>query len=319
VTSPDERFVFNIVWTGRVFPFLQYFVASQVAQSGARFRFVANGCPADQIRLMERFAERQPRVVDVMIACDEMAAHGVALDAVLERCDDGEFFCLIDPDILARGPFVADFAESLEDAAGVTSGRGVWRDDDVLPTGQSGVSGEYFFAADGYLFGSPHFAMYRRGPLVETIQRWDVGFRSAGPDLSDRAIRRLVEIGRRYFLYDTGKLVNIFLQEDGHQLRHFEHPALLHIGGLSHYLSPRAGEGGAEDALWRPDQSRWPWPVGRLEVAFYTATVIRNLSGGRPAPDIPDEVDPELAPKLELVREALIELITTYSDDAVEP
>ena len=45
VTEAD--LVFNVVWTGTVFPFLQYFVASQIAQSEARFRFVANGCPPD--------------------------------------------------------------------------------------------------------------------------------------------------------------------------------------------------------------------------------------------------------------------------------
>ena len=50
--APDEEFVFNIVWTGKVFTYLRYFVASQIAQSEARFRFVVNGCPPEKIALI---------------------------------------------------------------------------------------------------------------------------------------------------------------------------------------------------------------------------------------------------------------------------
>ena len=49
----DEDLVFNVVWTGTVFTFLRHFVASQMAHCGARYRFVANGCPPEQIELME--------------------------------------------------------------------------------------------------------------------------------------------------------------------------------------------------------------------------------------------------------------------------
>jgi hypothetical protein len=311
-----NRFVFNIVWTGKVFTYLRYFVASQIAHSDADFRFVVNGCPPDQIALMERFAASQPeRITDLHVVSTEMVAHGVALDAVRRTRDDGDFFCLIDPDILARGPFVADFAAVLTGStAGVTSGRGVWRDDDVLPRGQKGVSGEYFYASDGFLFGSPHFAMYRDAPLEETLARWAIGFGSAGPDLSDEAKAYLAEAKRRYLLYDTGKLVNIFLQADGRTLQHFEHPNLVHIGGMSHYLSPPDGGGGAEEAGWRPGQSEWPWPIGRLEAAHYTAAVLRCLCEGRAAPDVPEDIDAELAPRLEMVRNEVIALVTTYDE-----
>jgi len=315
--APDEAFVFNIVWTGKVFTYLRYFVASQIAQSGARFRFVVNGCPPEQIALMEEFRARHPdRVLEILEACETMAAHGVALDVAHDQRDDGEFFCFIDPDILARGPFLAEFAQHLDEGCvGVTSGQGVWRDDSVLPEGGLGVSGEYFYAADGYLFGSPHFAMYRREALDPTLDRWGIGFRSAGSELTDEVTNRLETSGRKYWVYDTGKLVNIFLQEDGEKLCHFEHPNLLHIGGMSHYLSPPDGGGGAEDAEWEPDQRIWPWPVTRLEVARYTGAVLRTLVEGHPAPPVPTEVDATLAPRLESVRDALVTLVDTYRVD----
>jgi hypothetical protein len=311
----DDGFVFNVVWTGTVFTYLRYFVASQIVQTGARFRFIVNGCPPEQVALIREFQARRPeRVVEVMVVSDEMGAHGVALDAAHDARDDGEFFCFMDPDIVVRGPILRDFAGRLDNGcAGVTSGRGVWRDDDVLPAGQRGVSGEYFYAPDGYLFGSPHFAMYRRGPLDETFARWGLGFKSVGPELSDEAKERLDAIKRRYLLYDTGKLANIFLQEDGNTLCHFEHPNLMHIGGLSHYLSPPEGGGGAVDADWQPNQA-WPWPVTRLEVARFTGAVLRNLCEGRPAPAIPAEVDPAIAPRLEMVRAELIALVQRYQE-----
>ena len=311
--APEDAFVFNIVWTGRVFPFLRYFVASQLAQSTARFRFVVNGCPPEQIALMEGFAERYPdRVEEVLVVCEGMERHGIALDITLRDRDDGDYFCFIDPDIIALGPFVESFAARLgAGAAGVTSGRGIWRDDDVLPPDQAGVSGEYFYAPDGFLFGSPHFAMYRRDQLIETRDRWDVGFGFAGPDLSDAAVARLEATGRKYLVYDTGKLMNIFLQDDGGVLEHFEHPNLLHIGGMSHYLSPPDGGGGA-DGDWIPGEETWPWPVTRLEVARFAAAVLRAVSVGAAAPLVPAAVDPGIAPRLERVRRELIALVETY-------
>ena len=297
-TPSDDAFVFNIVWTGKVFTYLRYFVASQIAHSGARFRFVVNGCPPEQIELMERFATSQPdRVTDVLVVRDEMGAHGVALDAALDRRDDGEFFCFIDPDILARGPFVADFAAACTTGpsaspraagCGVTTTsarRGRW--------GSRASTSTPRMASCSAAHTSRCTAAARS---TSTLARWEVGFGSAGPDLSDAAKQHLQDINRRYMLYDTGKLVNIFLQEDGQLLRHFEHPNLMHIGGMSHYLSPPDGGGGADEAGWKPDQTTWPWPVGRLEVALYTAAVLRSLCDGQPAPGVPTDVDPALAP-----------------------
>src|SRR6478736_1642877 len=65
--ADESRFVFNVVWTGDVFDHLQYFVKSQMAQSGVRYRFIANACPPDQVAAMETFAEEhEGRVVEIV-------------------------------------------------------------------------------------------------------------------------------------------------------------------------------------------------------------------------------------------------------------
>ncbi|MEZ5178286.1 MAG: hypothetical protein R2746_08375 [Acidimicrobiales bacterium] len=112
MTPPEESsLTFNVVWTGDVFTYLHPFVSSQLAWSRARFRFVANGCPPEQVAAMEAYRARHPdRVVEVMdVSPEVMVAHGVALDRVRAQRDDGEHFCLIDPDIKAGGPWLDEF------------------------------------------------------------------------------------------------------------------------------------------------------------------------------------------------------------------
>lgn len=315
---PHHQYVFNVVWTGEVFHHLQLFVASLIEHSDAQFRFVANACPPGQIDAMERFAARHPgRVVEVVeVSSQVMLRHGEALDEVFRTRDDGELFCLIDPDIQATGPFLAMFDELLAHHDAVTSGKEVWSDHNIRPEAHPGVNGEYFFDQDGYVFGSPHLAVYRRAALVDTLQRWGVGFGSTGKDLPDAARDRLAEAGRGYWVYDTAKVVNILLQEDGHPLCHQEHPDLLHIGGVSHFLAPPSS---APATVGKPP--RWgegpDWGQGegmavRFEVARYTSAVLQELCDGRPAPEIPAGVESSIQDRLERVQAALIDLVHRY-------
>ena len=306
----ENDVVFNVVWAGTVFPYLRFFVESQIAHSDARFRFVANACPPDELARLETYAANEPQVVEVLeVSSDEMVPHGTALERVRDMRDDGAWFGLIDSDIRAVGPFVADFLGVLEDGAtGVTSGRGIWSSSDVVPEGHPGVNGEYFYSRDGYLFGSPHFAIYRRDAIDDVRDRWGVRFDSAGPDLSPAASAALAAAGHEYWLYDTGKLVNVFLQESGYELRHQEHPNLLHIGGMSHYLSPpELADAGAVARLGRVDRATWN--ADRLEVAEFSAAVLRGVVDGDPVPVIPEGLAPDTAEKLAMVRGEILALV----------
>jgi hypothetical protein len=311
----ERSFVFNIVWTPGVFAYLRSFVASQLHWSDARFRFLANGCRPEEVRAMEAFAERHPeRVVEVLeVSSGRMLSHGAALDLAFAERHDGEHFCFVDPDILARDRFLPAFVGQLESGFdAVTSGRGVWADTDVVPPGHIGVNGEYFYSASGYLFGSPHFAMYRRDVLDETFDRWGVRLAMGGPDLPDAIRERLAEAGHTYWVYDTAKVTNILLQEDGHRLTHLEHPGLLHIGGISHYLSaPRTT---SADGMSEPNWKSWPGMETRFEVAHFTAEVLRSLTEGRPPPPVPADLDADLRARLTDVSEELVRVVQAHGD-----
>jgi hypothetical protein len=311
----EDEFVFNIVWTGTDFTYLRLFVASQISQSKARFRFVANGCTGEQIDRMERFAARHPgRVIEVLdVSTEAIIAHGVALDRVRACRDDGRFFCFVDPDIKANSPFLSELTALFDEGyAAVTSGREVWSDDNVVPVGHVGVAGEHFFDRTGFLFGSPHLALYDRKVCDETTDRWGVGLGSAGPELSDAARSRLAELGLNYPLYDTGKIFNALLQADGHRLTHRDIPQLVHIGGMSHFLSPPGGYITLDDGEQAPDFARWGL-TDRFHVTKFTARTLRELSEGRPVPAIPPEADPAMAGKLALVQNEMAELFSTYA------
>lgn len=311
----DEELVFNIVWTGTVFTYLRRFVASQIARSRARFRFVANGCPGEQIELLERFAARHPdRVVEVLDVSSEMIAHGVALDRVRAQRDDGHWFCLIDPDIKANAPFVSPFADLLADGyAAVTSGKEVWSDDNLIPVDHPGVAGEFFFDRKGFVFGSPHLALYDRAALDDTTARWGVGLGSAGPDLTEAAKARMAAMGHEYIVYDTAKIVNALLQADGHRLVHRDLPQLIHIGGLSHYLSPPGGYITLDDGEVAPDFARWGI-TDRYHVTKFTALTLRRLQHDGSVPRIPAGIEPAMARKLELVQREMADLFATYAE-----
>jgi hypothetical protein len=101
---------------------------------------------------------------------------------------------------------------------------------------------------------------------------------------------------RAFELYDTGKALNILLQGDGFALTHVENPALVHIGGISQFVSrPQTGGLVAEGA-----------GQARLDFARWAAATLRSLVDGDAPPPLP--AGDATRARAELVRRDLIEL-----------
>lgn len=314
--AQEADLVFNVVWTGEVFRHLRWFMLSLFEQTTCRYRFLVNNCTPASVAEMGAFAARYPERVVEVLECPYswMVPHGTALDVALDQRDDGEFFCFIDADIKARAPFLGDFLALLDSVDAVTSGAEVWTDVNILRAEEPGVGGRHFYDHDGFVFGSPHFAMYRRSALLATRATWDIGFHVASRrDMSDAAWNQLEEMGKKKLVYDTGKVLNILFQADGHHLRHEEHDALVHIGGLSHFLAPPEIDFTDEAAV--ASRGRPQWADGdvvvhdRAAVAEFTAQILKELDAGRPAPEIPAGAEGPLVEKLRLVRGEMIDMV----------
>ncbi|MDW3217258.1 MAG: hypothetical protein R8F63_01485 [Acidimicrobiales bacterium] len=311
----ESDLVWNVVWTGGVYPHLRHFVFSLFDRTEASFRFVANNCTPSSVEQMTALGEATDRVVETLVLdVDRMVPHGAALDLVLDARDDGPVFAFIDVDIKALAPYTADFLHRLEDHDVVTSGVEVWTEENTLAEGEMGVGGRHFYDHDGFVFGSPHVALYDREALLDTSARWEVGLHCGNrSEMPDRTWARIEEMGRAKMAYDTAKVVNIMMQADGRSLVHEEHEALLHIGGVSHYLAPPehdfATDKTSGEFEGEPKWTRFQGIELRHEIARFTSNTLKALSSGTVPPAIGDGLDAPTEAKLRMVRDELESMV----------
>lgn len=311
----ESDVVWNVVWTGGVYPYLRHFVFSLFDRTESSFRFIANNCTPGSVVAMQALSAATERVVEtVVLDVDRMVPHGAALEPILRERDDGDVFAFIDVDIKARRPFVADFLSVLDEHDAVTSGAEVWTDVNTLAVDEPGVGGRHFHDHDGFVFGSPHVALYRREALIDTLDRWGIGLHCGNrTEMPERAWGQLETMGRDKMAYDTAKVANILLQADGRSLVHREHDGLLHIGGLSHYLAPPEHDFATDKVTGEFDgEPKWTRFAGvelRHEVARFTAATLRALVVGRPVPPLGTGLDPATEAKLRLVRDEMTTMV----------
>lgn len=311
----ESDLVWNLVWTGGVYPYLRHFVFSLFDRTDSSFRFIANNCTPSSVAQMQALTAATDRVLEtVVLDVDRMVPHGTALEPVLRDRDDGDVFAFIDVDIKARGRFASDFLGVLDGHDVVTSGAEVWTDENTLAADEVGVGGRHFYDHDGFVYGSPHVALYRREVLIETLDRWEIGLHCGNrTEMPARAWAALGEIGRDKMAYDTAKVANILLQVDGHSLVHEEHDSLVHIGGLSHYLAPPEHDFATDKVSGEfegePNWTRFQGIELRHEVARFTAETLRALVAGAEPPVIGTGLDPATEARLRLVRDELVTMV----------
>lgn len=340
MTPPSASdLTFNLVWIGDVFKYLRPFTSSLLAHSTARVRFVANGCGPATLDALDAYAGAHPdRVVEVLPVSPDVLPHGVVLDRVLRDRDDGDHFCFVDTDIRADGPWLEPLLDQLTGAAAVTSGKPLWDTSPKVKIGQPFVAGSMIEAEDGTRFGSPHLAVYHRRELEATIDRWGAGFGAAAPEIAvpgatipPAAVARLDELGHHYVLYDTGKVVNLLLQGEGHELVHRESPHLLHIGGVSdHLTAPPLHFAEASRVLReaidrmlvahglepRGDATPSARDVGNRPVlAEFAAALLGALVDDTEVPDLPEVADPEVRRRAVVLRDQIVDLVQRYGRD----
>jgi hypothetical protein len=297
----ETDFVFNVVMTPGTFRYLQLFTRTLLAQSAGRLRLVSNGCAPEEVQAMREFAAGHGGRVEVTpLAGSAMIPHGAALDEVYGLHDDGKYFCFVDSDVKARRPFMGMFVDLLTGVDVVTSCNVAWADDSILPPGASDLVGRHAVGHDGFVYGSSYLAIYARAAVERVRARWAITFRATSYEKLDRSVQeQLAGMDRRFGLYDTAKVLNILLQAEGFTIAHADNPALVHIGGISQYLSDptvrrRTPTAGTNETGTTGDAVPWHSKSGlgrtRWDFAQWTAAMLRSLVDGEPAPDLPDDV-----------------------------
>jgi hypothetical protein len=228
---------FHIVYMPGTVRYLTPLVRSLLEWSDCTFRLVANGCAPGEQHELERFCEKDARLVFISLPFSAPVAHGEAL-TYLQAENRADFFCFMDSDVFASGPFLPPFAKGSGRYSGQFSCAPLWcsPQETILPADYPRMYGRFHQTSDGLCLGSTYFAIYDNHALSEVIAGDKIEFSSylwSGiPGLHQSWLQRQ---GLVKAYYDTGKLINLRLLARGYELRFREVPALHHLGGFSRF------------------------------------------------------------------------------------
>ncbi len=164
-----------------------------------------------------------------------MASHGEVLTMLL-RSEKSETFAFLDSDIFATGPFLADLAAIASESDAIFGCEPPWTNEPLrtLPQGHEVLFGYHRWLWNGLYTGLSFFAVYDRRLLNRIVSDTKITFRNyIWAEIPTPAQKRLESHDLRLGSYDTGKVVNILMEIDGHRLSHFDATNLGHLGGLS--------------------------------------------------------------------------------------
>jgi hypothetical protein len=338
---------FSIVYTTGTVKYLLLCVLSLLKWSNASFRLVANACSPEEVRLLQRLCETNPRLEYVAAPSRTIMRHGELLD-YLQSLEDSQYFCFMDSDILATGDFLSEMSRCLTEYAGVFCGTPIWckAEEQVLPEDLPSIPGHCNRTAEGLSLGSSYFAIYDNRILRQFMRSMPVGFnRYQWSDVPARCQSHLTQMRLEKTRYDTGKLLNILLVADGQPLCFQESVPLQHIGGISAQAARRSAMRlgkRPKSVHWRPAKGLRRWirrlarthgatrpdegamddglralQVRRRKSAIYFHQLFRSLFEDEPLPAIPQVGDGEIRRRVESATASIVSLYEEFAERLV--
>jgi len=203
------------------------------------YRIISNGCSRKEEKWLETFCEINFRLEYYKLPGHEMVEHSQVITHLL-TLEQGEYFCFMDPDIIASGDFMEPFYPLLSQYSGVFSGTAIWlnKEGQVLPKSEKVMGGRFNITEDGFCLGSTFFAIYHYQTINQYLKRSPITFDkyNSWGKIPSECQFRLGKNQLRMKRYDTGKILNILMQLDGEKFVFYDSPHLYHIGGLSSLL-----------------------------------------------------------------------------------
>lgn len=226
---------FNIIFTPHTVAYLSPFVHSLLEWTDCRYRIVNNGCGPEEQALLEDLCRTDPRLDYLNMSADAMIQHGEALQWLLERTDS-PWFCFMDSDILATGPYIERIAAHLENCDVFSTGLPLWYapEEISLPPDFRRLHGIHFSTTDGRILGGTYFAVYRSQVLRDAMEETGVDLRIyRWEDVPERHRSTLASHKLDKLEYDTGMLLMSLMYAEGTRFAVEELDHVMHLGGFS--------------------------------------------------------------------------------------
>lgn len=226
----------NIIYVGGTVARLLPFLHSILVYTKWPLNLVLNGCDEEEARLIETIATAHPDRVEIVVAsANRVLAHGVVLDQLLHD-EPSPYFCVLDSDVFAAGPVELTELLPTSDLVGTCSCLPIWHtaEDGTMPDGYSIAAGRFIRTAKLEFLGCTYAAAYRVDALRDVVSRYGISLRNVHWDALPSAAQ--AELDRRSLRlrdYDTLKVANLLIQENGDRLTYVDIPNLIHLGGQS--------------------------------------------------------------------------------------
>jgi hypothetical protein len=312
-----QELTFHIVYVPRSVSYLLAFVDSLLQWSDCSFRLVSNGCDKDENEFMQAFCRRSSRLDFLALPTARPLAHQDALN-YLQAGADTETFCFLDSDIFAVGPFMDGIDARFSANTAIFGGAPFWlRPEDQQMSPEVNIAcGEHNRTHTDLPLGSSFLAVYDARTLAAFIRTTGVGFEIRDwPELPAGMQDWCAGHGMRGYWFDTGKVLNLGLQQQGHAIEVVDTPNLVHLGGLS-FIAKRRWYDAQKSQRWLRSalyfqirevyiqlrrrirnepvfrSARLPFLARRRRYGPYFADLLEALVIGQQPPHLPPEDDP---------------------------
>lgn len=232
---------FHIIFSPRTARYLTPFIASLLKWSDCRYRIVANACTPDEVALLEQLCADEERLEFLMFSETELIEHGKTLSWLQKRCTD-PYFCFMDSDIIATGPFMDQVGARLEHCDVLCSGAPIWHapEDLIVPTAFRRIQGSHLETDTGQCVASSYYVIFDNAKLNAALAVDGVDFPIAHfEDLPGSVQDTLRNVQLKKIDYDTCKIIVGQMIEQGAKFEYLWLDNLIHIGGFS----DKAGDG----------------------------------------------------------------------------
>ena len=226
---------FHVIYTPHTVALLSRFLPTLLNASDCLFRLIANGCTTQEITHLRHLCQNNDRLEFLVLPTARPLWHGPALN-YLQALNDTEYFCFMDSDIFATGPFLPALKAELAQADACFSCAPIGcTDNDVMLTDDDPiVQGILNRTNTGLCLGGTYLAIYGQQALRHVIRTTGIGFEARYWTEIPAAYQEvLLGLGLQRAWYDTGKILNLLLYQQGQRLAWCEIPTLRHLGGIS--------------------------------------------------------------------------------------